>query len=368
MKLAYRVGLAYGIAELVYQVLKWRRYSYFDSLRIACDVTSDEIWKMIRTIMQKNPLLLARCQLSQYTRHIRNEKDVYNALTSHVYEMPVNQLQVGCSKLYWQYEPLLLNMFMKSLRQLGNLYMRYKLGFVRKWHKTDDGYYSVWTHTVDGTKPFVLFPGLGLGASLYARFAKSFGRTVHIIEVPNMSYPLTLSSSHATSETIYEIVSKYVEDGPDIIGHSLGTIHTAMYLNSIHNRDTPKHNVILCEGFVNVCDTIHTHIYPFVGHGDFSSIRKKPKYQIYFNAFLYMAIHSLESQIFTKRFHTFYHGTLWRDYPNATINHVYTKYDILYDTDYITNNSQCMYIPKGSHGYSVFGKFDIARYHELLGI
>ncbi len=305
--------------------------------------------------------------MSKYTAHIKSAQDVYNTLTNHVEEIPANQMQAGCSRLYKRYTPFIFDVSMRALRQAGHVYMKYVLGFSRTLHKTEDGYYSVWTHTVSGTKPFVFFPGLGLGAVPYAKFAKKFGRTVHIVEVPNIGYTMSLSNSHATPKSLYEVVSKHVSDAPDIFAHSLGSLHTAMYLNMIHDKDTPKHNVIVCEGCNNICDLLPSHTYTFVGADEYSSIRKKPKYWLYFPIFIRMAMHDLEFQIFSKRYHNFYYGTLWRDYPNAKITNVYAKYDILYDTEYISEHSDCMVIPKGSHGYSIFGKeVNMSTYINML--
>ena len=311
---------------------------------------------MVKILLKKNRLLFQRALLYKHAKHIRNENDFFEAMLPRKEETPVNRLYIGSGKLYMRYLPLAITIFMKTLRQAGTLYMRWVLGYTRTWHKTEDGYYSVWTHTVDGTKPFVFFPGFGLGATPYAKFAKTFGRTVHIVEVPNIGYAMSLSNSEATPKTIYEVVSKHVADGPDIFAHSIGSTHTAMYLNMIHDKDTPKHNVIICDGYVDPCDVLTNHIYPFVGFSDYHNIRKKPKHWSYFLGFLYMAVYDLEMQIVTKRYHKFYHGMLWREYLNANITYVYSKYDILYDTEYIAENSNCIFIPKGSHGYSIFGE------------
>jgi hypothetical protein len=368
MKLVYKIGIAYGLAELTFQLYQWRRYDYFNKLRVTFNETKEELWTMVHAVVKKNPDIFERCKLDSQTAHIHREVDLYNVITCHPDETPANQLQVGCSKMYWRYFPLVLDIFMKTLRQVGGVYMKCALGFTQITHKTVDGYYKVWTHTVVGTKPIVFFPGLGLGAVPYAKFAKSFGRTVHIIEVPNLSSTIIKSNSQATYNTVYEVVSKHVDDGPDIFTHSMGCAHAAMYLNAIHGRDTPKHNVIISEGFVDPFDSVRSHIYPFVGIGDYVGIRKKPKYWAYFFGFVYMAVHDLECQAFTKRYHTFYHGTLWREYPNANITYVYTKYDILYDTEYIAKNSDCVFIPKGSHGFSIFGSGNLRFFTALRSL
>lgn len=355
MKLVYTVGITYGIAELIHQIMYLRRYYYFNNLRIPNTEPLSAIQTMVQIILKNNSMLFQRASLYKHFTHIRNENDLCDAMIPRIEETPVNLFYTGSSKLYMRYLPFAIKVFMKTLRQTGTLYMRWVLGYSRTWHMTEDGYYSVWTHTVAGTKPFVFFPGFGLGATPYAKLAKTFGRTVHIVEVPNIGYAMSLSNSEATPKTLYEVVSKHVADGPDIFAHSIGSTHAAMYLNMIQDKDTPKHNVTICDGYVDLCDTLINHLYPFVGFGDYHNIRKKPKNWYYFIRFIYFVVYDLEFQIVTKRYHKLYHGTLWRDYPNAKITYVYSKYDILYDTEYIANNSDCVFIPKGSHGYSIFG-------------
>jgi hypothetical protein len=364
MKLVYKFGLVYGVAELVHQLLYWHRYTYFNNMRIMNKYPTTAILIMIQSLMKKNPLLLQRTKLYKHTEHIKNENDLYDALIPHCKERPANQLQVGCSKLYWRYSPLALELFMKSLRQAGNLYLRYVQGFSRTWHKTDDGYYSVWSHHISGTKPLLFFPGVGLGAIPYANIAKSFGRTVHIVEVPNLGYATPLSNSQATPETIYEVVSKHVEDGTDIFAHSYGSFHTAMYLNAIHGKSHPNQNVVICDGLVNSCDFLVSHIAPFVGISDYDVVRKKPKRWLEFIAFIYGAVHNLEVQSCSKRFIDLSSTLLWRDYPNTNIQYVYSKYDIMYDTEFIAKHSDCILLPKGGHGYSVFGAGN-RRFHSF---
>ncbi len=366
MKLVYKIGIVCGVAELIHQLMYWRRYNYFNNLRIMSKVSKQEYLKVVDMLMKLNPNLFARCKQYAHTSHIKNEDDLYNALTPHYKERPVNSLQVGCSRLYWRYSPFILELCMKTIRQIGNMYVRYGLGYSRTWHNTHDGYYSVWTHIVPGTKPILFFPGLGLGAVIYAKFAKSLGRTVHILEVPNIGYSTPLSNSQATHETIYEVVSKHVDDGTDIFAHSLGSVHAAMYLNRICNKPVPNHNAVICDGFVNPCDLLTSHIYSFVGLTEYSIIKKKPKRWLEFAIFVYMGASTLEFQSWAKRFHTAYDGTLWKTYPNTKIHYVYSKYDILYDTEYIANISNCLLLPKGGHGYSIFGKWDKSIYQEML--
>jgi pimeloyl-ACP methyl ester carboxylesterase len=366
MKLVYKLGLVFGFAELVHQFFYWRRFTHFNNLRISNGESNDGFQTMIGALLDKNPNLFQRLGLYAQTSHILNEDDLRDALTTHYEERPVNKLQVGCSKLYWRYNPLMLELFMKSIRQIGNLYVRRILGYSRDWHLTSDGYYSVWTHTVKGTKPLLFFPGLGLGAILYAKFAKSLGRTVHIVEVPNIGYSTPLSDSQVTAKTLYGVVSKHVADGTDIFSHSFGSATAAMYLNMICDKPHPMHNVVVCDGFVDIKDTVVSHLYPFFDYSDYACLRKKPKSRLYYFFMLYCAMHGLEFQIWAKRYHNIYTDTLWREYPNTNLHYVYSKYDILYDTEFIAKNSDCTLLSKGGHGYSIFGIKDTSMYKKML--
>jgi hypothetical protein len=248
---------------------------------------------------------------------------------------------------------------MKLVRQIGNGYMRYCLKFTREWRTTKDGWYSVWTHEVPGTKPLVFFPGFGLGAIPYAKYAKKFNRTVHMIEVPNMGYATPMSDGHATSETIYEVVSKY-GIAPDIFAHSVGSSHAAIWLNETAKRNgalLPKHTVVICDGWVNVTDFIRGHMYPFVDYCDYPRLDNKQMSNIEFCIFLWSSLHSLELTSWLKRYHNAYDSCLWRNYPNASIKYLYSENDILYDSKYITENcSNSICIGSGGHGSVIFGK------------
>ena len=366
MKLALKFGIAYGLAELIHQLWSIRRYNHFNNLRISYGETKDDIRVMARSLLAKNPTLFERARLYAHTSHVRDEDDFCASIATRPEQTPANKLQVGCAKLYWRFTPLGFDVLMKIARQVGNIYVRHWLGFKRAWHKTDDGYYSVWSHVVNNTKPLLFFPGVGLGAIPYAKVAKSFGRTVHIIEVPNIGYATPLSDSQATPQNLHSVVSKHVDDGCDIFAHSLGSIHAAMYMNEIHTIPTQKYKAIICDGCVNPFDIFTSHIYPFVGLGDLSIVRKKPKSWVEFMAFVYFCVYNIEVQSFTKRYHTFYNGTLWRDYQNATIQYVYSRHDILYDTEFIAENTDCTFLQKGGHGSSVFSKARNLRFPATL--
>jgi pimeloyl-ACP methyl ester carboxylesterase len=366
MKLVYKFGIAYGFAELIHQLMYWRRYIYFNNLRITHNESPTETWAMLKSLMNKNPRLFQRTGLFTHTEHIHNEDDLYDALTSHSKERPANKLQDGCSRLHWRYSPFAFELFMKTIRQFGNLYMKYIQRYERTWHKTIDGYYSVWHHNVPGSKPLLFFPGLGLGAIPYAKFAKSFDRTVHIVEVPNIGYSTPLSNSQVTPESLYSVIKEHVDDGVDIFSHSFGSVTTAMYLNIIRDKPHPLQNVIICDGFTNPYDIVTTHIYPFVEFNEYYTIYKKPRRWLEFAVLLYFGTYTIDFQAWAKRFHNMYTNTTWRDYPNTNIHYVYSKNDIAYDTEYIGKISDCTLLPKGGHGYSIFGIRDISIYKEMF--
>jgi pimeloyl-ACP methyl ester carboxylesterase len=219
---------------------------------------------------------------------------------------------------------------------------------------------------VNGTKPLLFFPGLGMGAVIYGKFAKSLGRTVHIVEVPNIGYSTPLSNSQVTAKTLYDVVSKHVDDGTDIFAHSFGSATTAMYLNMIRDKPHPTHNVVVCDGFIEMTDIVISQRYSFMDLSDYHSLRKKPKSWFYYWFIIDYVMHGLEFQAWAKRYHNIYTDILWSDYPNTNIHYVYSKYDILYDTEYIAENSDCTLLPKGGHGYSVFGMRDISIYKKML--
>lgn len=102
-------------------------------------------------------------------------------------------------------------------------------------------------------------------------------------------------------------------------------------------------------------------MYPFVGLADYYSIRKKPRRWSEFFLFLYFGTYTIEFQTWAKRFHNLHTNTLWREYPNTNIQYVYSKYDILYDTEFIAQQSYCILLPKGGHGYSVFGSTNVTN-------
>jgi hypothetical protein len=347
-----------GFAELCHYWKLSRRYNHFNRFR-RTDVQPEQTREMLDAVLAKNPDFFERTQMFEHTSHIKNKNDLYDCVRIQSDLRPANKLQVGCARIYWRYHPFAFEIAMKLIRQIGNMYMRHYLGFTRKWHKTTDGLYSVWTYDVPGTKPLIFFPGFGLGAIPYAKYAKKFERTVHVIEVPNIGYATPYSDRHATSNTIYEVVSIY-GNANDVFAHSLGGVHAAMWMNEITVREgtsLPEHNIVICDGFVNPVDILRSHMYPFVNFCDYRNMYKKPKTKLEFNIFVWIAAHNLEFGSWAKRYHNWYDGTMWRDYPNANIKYIYSENDILYDTRYIADNCHdSLCIGNGGHGSVIFGK------------
>lgn len=357
-KTAILVVSVFGLAELYHYWKLSRRYNHFNDFRQP-NITQEQMREMTDAILEKNPNLFERAAQFEHTLHITNKDEFYDSMRTHEELRPSNRLQVGCTKLFWRYHLFAFEIAMKIVRQLGNGYMRYCLKYTREWHNTTDGWYSVWTHEVPGTKPIVFFPGFGLGAIPYAKYAKQFKRTVHMIEVPNMGYATPMSDGHATSKTIYELVSIY-GIAPDVFAHSMGSSHAAIWLNETTKRNgdlLPEHNVVICDGWVNATDFIRCHMYPFVDYCDYPVLDNKQMTRINFHIFLWTALHNLELTSWTKRYVNVYDSCLWREYPKANIKYVYAENDILYDSKYIADNcvnSTC--IGKGGHGSVIFGK------------
>jgi hypothetical protein len=333
------------------------RYNHFNNFRLERTQTDEEQRKMTIEIINQNHGIFERVSKIPLMSHIVDEETLYDALTISHDIQPPDKLFVGRSELYWRYCPFRIESFFYGIRKLGELYM-YFAGFKRSWHLTADGYYSVYTYDSDNNeRPIVLFPGLGLGAIPYAHIAKRFNRTIYMIEVPNVGYATPLSERHATAETIHEVVSKYTDEF-DIVCHSMGSGHAAHLINNmfLKNKLYKLKNVIVCDGFVNPVDAVINHMYPFVDFCHYNVVHKKTRTKQDFYMFIYFAAHNPEFNSWAKRYHSFYHGVLWRDYKGVNIHYIYGDKDILYDTDYIRKYSNCLVIKNASHGACLFGK------------
>jgi hypothetical protein len=358
-----------------------KRYNHFNNLRLPNIIPEDEMNKLVDVIVDKNPKIFRRCQKFIHTKHIKNKTDLYNAFFIDTKtEYPSNYVKIGCSKLYWQYIPFCIDFVMKIIREIGNLHLS-SIGFIRTWYNTKDGYYSIWTFHKKNTKPLIIFPGVGFGAIPYGKLSKSFNRTVYIIEVPNLGYATPLSNSHCTSESLYDTISIHLHNNnpnydtlPDILAHSLGSSHAAMYVNESYiknnltsrNKLLPKQNIVLCDPISCIYDSIISHLYPFVDYCDYKTniIRVNNKFEFYRYILL---SHSLEFNSWCKRYHNLYNGTFWRDYPYSNIKYIYSKNDILMDSEYIItqmNPTEYIFNKKGKHGSCLFGKnSEIVRKH-----
>ena len=350
----------YTIMELGHYIQYSRRYIHFNNIRLP-NIPKDEMDKMIDSILVKNPDIFERAQKYPHTRHIKSREDLIDINTTHTELYPSNQVRAGSSKLYWCYFPFCLDITMKIFRQLGNVHMR-TIGFSRNWHKTTDGYYSVWSYIVPNTKPVIFFPGAGLGAIPYGMVAKKLERTVHIIEIPNMGYATPLSDKHFSTKTICDVVSIYSPDNaPDILAHSMGTIPATLYINEIQKKHSnlPKQNIVICDGFVSAIDPLTSHLYTFVDYPDCRTHLTKINTTLEFYI-LCMISQTIEINSYSKRYHNFYNGVLWKDYTNANIKYVYAGKDLLFDTKYISermiNDPNYVFIEKGFHGSCLFGK------------
>ena len=69
--------------------------------------------------------------------------------------------------------------------------------------------------------------------------------------------------------------------------------------------------------------------------------------------------HSFEFNSWCKRYHNLYNGTFWRDYSYSNIKYIYSKNDIIMDSEYIIkqmNPTEYIFNEKGKHGSCLFGK------------
>lgn len=284
---------------------------------------------------------------------------------------PPNQLSFGRSVLYHQYKPVIWSWMRRLAYWAGTLAM-WRAGYASRIHPTEIGEYTVWTRTVSGSKPIVMFPGFGLGAVPYHRVMQHFGRTVHLVELPNLGFHTsTAAPGYMTSDTIYRVVRAHVGDGPhDLMAHSLGSSPVAQYVNHQHVCGTTPINqtAVICDGFVCPVDGIRSHIYPFVNRSMYREMMQNSETSVpwtEFSIFVWLVVHDLDVTIFTKRFHHAYDGILWREDYRTDIRYVFGERDLLYDVPYIrstvqqsevTEQEKYLFIPKARHGACLFGK------------
>jgi pimeloyl-ACP methyl ester carboxylesterase len=124
-----------------------------------------------------------------------------------------------------------------GVRRLVYSVMQWRMwlhGYRRTCLPSSDGTYIVWERVVEGTKPVVVFPGVGAGAGPYCTIIDGiFGTssTIYMVEVPNQGGVATTSDRQLAAKTFQETLLPYVT-GADLFGHSMGTMHCGMAMNA----------------------------------------------------------------------------------------------------------------------------------------
>jgi len=83
--------------------------------------------------------------------------------------------------------------------------------------------------------------------------------------------------------------------------------------------------------------------------------------------------HAIDFHTWSKRYHNFYDEILWRDYFHSNIKFIYSKNDILVDSEYIVskmNITDYIFCEKGKHGSCLFGKYSkniLPKIRDMLG-
>lgn len=350
----------YTALEFIHYQKQLRIYNYFNELYVEPIATKDEMNSFIDVLFNKDPDFFVRTQVSSIFKHFTNREAFYDSLTCTQKEITLpDKWKAGQSKLYWSYTPFLVDTFMKQLRVFGEQYMRWN-GYKCNRYINYDGHYNVFTYNnnVSSKRPLVFFPGLGFGAIPYVHVGKLFNRTVHMIEVPNYCYATPNTNTHTSGQGLMDIVKRCVGDQEhDIAGHSFGSFHTSLYLNSAYALQKIR-NVFICEGFTNPVDLLVNHIIPFVNHTHYGKLPVVRYSYCNFILFLKIFIQNIYIHSFCKRFiHPI--NSNWRDYGNIKIKYIYSENDQLIDSKYImmkTNLEQYYCIPSGKHGSCFFGK------------
>lgn len=364
--------VCYGVAELNHYWTFAKRYHRFNGIRVA-NYSRKQLSQVVDQLILRNPGIFERLSRYSTSAHITDKDSLIDSMfidtnTSNI--PPATQQNFGSSALFRQYKPVFYSWIRRTLYHAGTIAMR-RTGYIPRIHITEIGDYTVWTRNVPNTKPIVMFPGFGLGAIPYYNVMCHFGRTVHIIELPNLGFNTPQDApGYMTSDTVYRVVRAHVGEEPhDIMAHSLGSSPAAHYINHQHIHETtpPNQTAVICDGFVCPVDSIVSHIYPCV---DYSMYRELMKYRVTtvswreFSKFLWFVTHDLDVTVFTKRFHNFYQGILWRDDYKTNIRYVFGERDIFYDVPFIKNTvmrsyierEKYLFIPKGRHGACFFGK------------
>ena len=369
-------GLAcYGIAELTHYWKFVLRYHRFNGMRVA-NHTREQVAQAMDRIIACTPGIFQRSARYSTLSHLTDRESLIDAMCVDGSAPPDSpetsayQLVAGRSRLSRQYKPVLFHWIRRTIYHAGTIAM-HRAGYTSQIHATEIGDYTVWTRLVPNSKPIVMFPGFGLGAVPYYSVMCHFGRTVYLVELPNLGYNTPSNSpGYMTSETIYRVVRAHVGDEPhDVVAHSLGSTQAAHYINYQHTHDTtpPNQTAVICDGFVCPVDCVVSHIYPVANrymYRELMRYRDPPASWWEFSNFVRFVAHDLDGTIFCKRFHNFYEGVLWRDNYKTDIRYVFGERDMLYDVPFIKSvvsqsyveRKKYLFIPKAKHGACFFGK------------
>ena len=338
------VAMVYLVAEYRSYVRQRRRFVHFEQLRVRMSPTERNA---TRDVMARLSHDLARLRDLDLRPHscLRTSQNILEA--SKIPDdteprRPAHEMTLFNTSLYWQYIPLPVWYGICLVRFVGEAYLRGR-GFARQWHSTPDGYYAVWSRHVPKTRPVVLFPGVGLGAVPYVEIAARLGRTVYMIEIPNLGYSTPLSDRQCTASTLYDVITSHVAC-PDILAHSMGTVMATMFLNEQRARGvsvTQQQHVVLCDGFTHLVDVPLSWVGAFMGWSDYRQVcRDKGAYVYLMWAIILVMLHNVEVQAWTKRFCFPHTSLLYHPYPNTHILHLYGSKDPLMDARYISEKHQ----------------------------
>lgn len=348
-----------GVVEFTHYQKQVGVYNHFNTLRVKYDTSMQDVEKCIDKIISVDGDFFERASICSITNRIKTRTDLYDFFSNPGPNLePPDIAKPGNSELYWSYTPFCVDIFMKQLRLVGEKFMKWNT-YTQSTYATNDGYFNVFTYENKDSigRPLIFFPGLGFGAIPYATVAKAFGRTVHIIEVPNFCYATPNTTTHATGESLSFIVKKCVGDQDhDVIGHSFGGFHATIYLNESHSLRKVK-KILICEGFNNPIDVLMNHLIPFVNNSHFGSIPVVRFPFARFNFFIHMIAYNIYIHSFCKRHINIINSTLWREYDGVRIKYIYSENDPLIDSNYIMqrmNPDDYYCIKNGTHGSCFF--------------
>jgi hypothetical protein len=356
--------LLYGIAEYRhyrrYYTL-WRRFEYLCVSR----PNALQIEAVADAILSQSTDVFRRAALFSATRHIVDRPTLVASLTPGQPLTSSARWQIGGASLHRLYLPVAVSWVRTMLRTAMVWRMR-AAGFARAEYPTEIGAYSIWSRTVHGTKPILFFPGFGLGAAPYAPALVEFGRTVYMVELPNLGGSAERAPGYLTPDSLYRVVRLHTRGlQHDVIAHSLGTSAAAAYVNQQHMRATADtaQVVIMCDGFVSPVDTMVSHLFPFLDTSAYEEIATSRCARVSpteFATVVWMLVHNLDCSAYTKRFHTVHDCTLWRPDYACAVYYVYGERDLLYDVPHIqrslTDRSHYLFIPRAGHGACFFGR------------